>query len=161
MTNQTSFSLFYLEFYFKWQLICHGIHNVLVDYLIILPLKNVNTILKRLGVQLKKIIQKTTTGGKLPDYFKIDGNIVNDKHVIANKCNTFFTNIGPTLASQINVEGIQSYAGYLKHPCCNTFSFKPVDVIVSTTINIIDNLNSKYSFEKDGMSNNLLKLIKK
>ena len=103
-------------------------------------------------------IQKTTTGGKLPDYFKIDGNIVNDKHVIANKFNTFFTNIGPTLASQINVEGIQSYAGYLKHPCCNTFSFKPIDV--STTINIIDNLNSKYSFGKDGMSNNLLKLIK-
>ena len=70
----------------------------------------------------------------------------------------FFTNIGPTLASQINVEGIQSYAGYLKHPCCNTFSFKPIDV--STTINIIDNLNYKYSFGKDGMSNNLLKLIK-
>ena len=39
---------------------------------------------------IKKIIQKTTTGGKLPDYFKIDGNIVNDKHVIANKFNTFF-----------------------------------------------------------------------
>ena len=106
---------------------------------------------------IKKIIQKTTTGGKLPDYFKIDGNIVNDKHVIANKFNTFFTNIGPTLASQINVEGIQSYAGYLKHPCCYTFSFKPIDV--STTIKIIDNLNSKYSFGKDGMSNNLLKLI--
>ena len=70
----------------------------------------------------------------------------------------FFTNIGPTLASQINVEGIQSYAGYLKHTCCNTFSFKPIDV--STTINIIYNLNSKYSFGKDGMSNNLLKLIK-
>ena len=69
-----------------------------------------------------------------------------------------FTNIGPTLASQINVERIQSYAGYLKHPCCNTFSFKPIDV--STTIKIIDNLNSKYSFGKDGMSNNLLKLIK-
>ena len=63
---------------------------------------------------IKQIIQKTTTGGKLPDYFKIDGNIVNDKHVIANKFNTFFTNIGPTLASQINVEGIQSYAGYFK-----------------------------------------------
>ena len=46
-----------------------------------------------------KNIQKTTTGGKLPDYFKIDGNIVNDKHVIANKFNTCFTNIGPTLAS--------------------------------------------------------------
>ena len=58
---------------------------------------------------IKKIIQKITTGGKLPDYFKIDGNIVNDKHVIANKFNTIFTNIGPTLASQINVEGIQSY----------------------------------------------------
>ena len=107
---------------------------------------------------IKQIIQKTTTGGKLPDYFKIDENIVHDKHVIANKVNTFFTNIGTTLASQINVDGIQSYAGYLKHPCCNTFSFKPIDV--STTINIIDNLNSKYSFGKDGMSNNLLKLIK-
>ena len=127
--------------------------------IIILPLKNVNTILKRLGVQLKQLLKKQKTGGKLPDYFKIDGNIVNDKHVIANKFNTFFfTNIGPTLASQINVEGIQSYAGYLKHPCCNTFSFKPIDV--STTINIIDNLNSKYIFGKDGMSNNLLKLIK-
>ena len=80
--------------------------------IIILPLKNVNTILKRLGV-LKKLIQKTTTGGKLPGYFKFDENIVNDKQVIATKFNTFFfTNIGPTLASQINVEGMQSYAGY-------------------------------------------------
>ena len=48
----------------------------------------------------------------------------------------FFTNIGPTLASKINVEGIQSYAGYLKHPCCNTFSFKPIDA--STTIRELD-----------------------
>ena len=46
----------------------------------------------------------------------------------------------------------------IKRPCCNTFSFKPIDV--STTKNIIDNLNSKYSFGKYGMSNNLLKLIK-
>ena len=39
---------------------------------------------------IKKNIQKTTTSGKLPDYFKIDGNIVNDKQVIANTFNTFF-----------------------------------------------------------------------
>ena len=101
-----------------------------------------------------KIIQKTTTGGKLPAYFRIDGNTANYKHDIANTLNTFFfTNIGPTLASQINVEGIQSY---LKHRCCNTFSFKPIDV--SATINIIENLNSRffYSFGKYGMSNNKL-----
>ena len=62
--------------------------------IIILPLTNVNTILKRLGVQLK-YYSKKKTGDKLPDNFKIDGNIVNDKHVIANKFNTFFfTNIG-------------------------------------------------------------------
>ena len=39
---------------------------------------------------IKKIIQKTATGDKLPDYFKIDGNIVGDKPVITNKFNTFF-----------------------------------------------------------------------
>ena len=70
----------------------------------------------------------------------------------------FLPIIGPTLASQINVEGIQSYASYLKHPCCNTFSFKPIDV--SPTIHIIYNFNSKYSFGKDGMSNNALKFLK-
>ena len=58
-------------------------------------LKTYNGILRRsirvaktMYYQIKKIIQKTTTGGKLPDYLKIDGNIVNDKHVIANKFNT-------------------------------------------------------------------------
>ena len=35
---------------------------------------------------------------------------------------------------------------------------KPIDV--NATINIIDNLNSKYSFGKDGISNNVLKLMK-
>ena len=33
-----------------------------------------------------KTIIKKKTGRKLPDYFKIYGNIVNYKHVIANKC---------------------------------------------------------------------------
>ena len=49
------------------------------------------------------------------NYVKIDRKIVNDKHVIANKCNTFFfTNIGPTLVSQINVEGIKSKTVFIR-----------------------------------------------
>ena len=45
----------------------------------------------------------------LPQYFIVDREVLTDKHVIANMLNTFFTNIGPKLASQIVTDGNSSY----------------------------------------------------
>ena len=48
----------------------------------------------------------------LPQYFIVDREVLTDKHVIANRLNTFFTNIGPKLASQIVTDGNSSYEDF-------------------------------------------------
>ena len=48
---------------------------------------------------IKEVTNKTTNKTQLPDFFKLDGKIITDKNDIADKFNTFFTNIGPSLAS--------------------------------------------------------------
>ena len=52
----------------------------------------------------------------LPQYFIVDREVLTDKHVIANRLNTFFTNIGPTLASQIVTDGNSSYEDFFNKP---------------------------------------------
>ena len=48
----------------------------------------------------------------LPQYFIVDREVLTDKHVIANRLNTFFTNIGPKLASHIVTDGNSSYEDF-------------------------------------------------
>ncbi len=85
--------------------------------------------------------------------------MISDKCIIANRFNTFFTNAGPTLASKTTTSGGKSYKDYLNNPIFHTFSFNPISM--KTTVNIIDRLPSKSSCGKDGISTQLLKLIKK
>ena len=54
--------------------------------------------------------------------------MVYDKHVIANELKSiFFPNMGPTLVSQINNTGKQTYKGYLKNQNSYAFDFTPID----------------------------------
>ena len=52
---------------------------------------------------------KTTNKTQLPEFFKLDGKIITDKTDIANQFNTFFTHIGPSLASKITTDGNKTY----------------------------------------------------
>ena len=52
-----------------------------------------------------KSLTKATSKTQLPEFFKLDWNIITDKIDIANQCNTFFTQIRHSLASKITTAG--------------------------------------------------------
>ena len=70
-------------------------------------------------------------------------------------CKFFFTNIEPTLVSQINNTGNQAYTVYLINPRFYAFDSTLIDV--DTTRSIIDRLNSKFSYGKYGILTSLIK----
>ena len=95
----------------------------------------------------------------LPQYSIVDREVLTDKHVIANRLNTFFTNIGPKLASQIVTDGNSSCEGFfLINPTLHEFGFNEIGE--EDVVNVIDKLPSKTSSGVDGISTNLLKDIK-
>ena len=112
-----------------------------------------NNIKKIWGV-IKELVNRTSIKNTLPQYFIVDREVLTDKHVIANRLHTFFTNIGPKLASQIVTDGYSSY----EDPTVHEFSFD--EIREHDVVNVIDKLPSKTSSGVDGISTNLLKDIK-
>ena len=94
----------------------------------------------------------------LPELFREDQTIMTDDIQIANKFNTFFTNIGLNLASNINIQSYKNYATYLNAQNNDFFTFQDVDECVISKI--IDNLPAKKSCGPDGISLIQLKYIK-
>ena len=74
-----------------------------------------NNIKKTWGV-IKELVNRTSIKNTLPQLFNVDREVLTDKHVIANRLNTFFTNIGPKLASQIVTDGNSSYEDFFNKP---------------------------------------------
>ena len=44
---------------------------------------------------LNEILNKSQNTRTFPDYFTVDAKQVSDQFTIVNKCNEYFTNIGP------------------------------------------------------------------
>ena len=101
---------------------------------------------------------KTTNKTQLPELFKLDGKLITDKIDIANQFNTFFTNIGPSLASKITTDGNKTYKSFLNEPSAHEFTFNKITEV--DVLNIIDKLPSKAISGVDGISQILLKHIK-
>ncbi len=78
--------------------------------------------------------------------------------LIANKFNTFFTNIGLTLSDEIRAPLNKSFKNYLSKKHNNNFKFHNVDK--ETVSQIIDKLAPKNSFGFDGISSKLIKMVK-
>ena len=116
-----------------------------------------NNIKKTWGV-IKELVNRRPMKNILPQYFIVDREVLTDKHVIANRLHTFFTNIGPKLASQIVTDGNSSYEDFLINPTLHEFSFNEIGE--EDVVNVIDKLPSKTSSGVDGISTNLLKDIK-
>ena len=115
-----------------------------------------NNIKKTWGV-IKELVNRTSMKNILPQYFIVDREVLTDKHVIANRLNTFFTNIGPKLASQIVTDGNSSYEDFLINPTLHEFNLNQIGE--EDVVNVIDKLPSKTSSGLDGISTNLLKDI--
>ena len=102
---------------------------------------------------INEILTKNQTKHKLSTVFKENGTDITDNINIANKCNTFFTNVCHTIAKDIQHE----YSYYLNKQINSTFTFKNIDeIIVKKTIN---NLPTKNSCGYDDISWKLLKVI--
>ena len=50
--------------------------------------------IKKTWITINGILNRHKKRNKFPEYFKINGETVSDKTVIANSLNSFFTNIG-------------------------------------------------------------------
>ena len=103
---------------------------------------------------------KTTNKTQLPEFLKLDGKIITDKIDIANQLNTFFTNIGLSLASKITTDGNKTYKSFLNEPIYSAHELTFNKITEVDVLNIIDKLPSKASSGVDGISPILLKHIK-
>ena len=107
---------------------------------------------------IKDILNKSQKQKNYPDTFLVDGKLISDKLIIAKQFNSYFSNIGQNLASEIITPNNKSFTDYLISPCGIGFNF--VNVTVADIMKIIDNLQAKTSSGVDGLSVKLLKLIK-
>ena len=107
---------------------------------------------------INSILNKTKRKKMFPKIFKDNGIVYTHKKDIANKFNTYFTEIGSKLSSQIEPPINKSYKIYLNKVCNNFFKFQNVDE--ETIANIIDKFSPKNSSGFDGISTKLIKQSK-
>ena len=114
--------------------------------------------IKQTWTEINIMLNKAKNKVKIPDYFKSDGKKIYDKRETANKFNSFFTNIGPSLTNNIKKVTDKRYSDYLTLKPEVNLNFKPITETVVDKI--ITNLNSKTSFGHDGISTLVFKSIK-
>ena len=106
---------------------------------------------------INDILWRNKSRKKIPQKFLLGENEVTDKQEIADKFNSFFTNIGPSFSNKIPTHPNKSFRTYLTKQIMSKFYFNLVDrKIVNDTIK---DLSAKTSFGFDNLSTNLLKKI--
>ncbi len=68
-------------------------------------------------------LNKTKMKNHFPQYFKDGDNFLTNKQLLSNKFNSIFTNIGPTLSSQIKVPQNKTFKSFLTQKYNINFSF--------------------------------------
>ena len=107
---------------------------------------------------IKELINRNVAKKQKPCRFKVDDKILTEEHEIANAFNKYFTNIGPSLASNIKTDGDKTFDYFLGRPRALKFTFN--QITETDVFKIIDGLPSKNSSGIDDISQNLLKSIK-
>ena len=87
----------------------------------------------------------------------VDGNIIQDKELMANKFNDFFANIGSKLASTIDTTNKKPFNSYLNKMITTSFVFNLLTP--EETNKIIKSLKTKTSTGDDGISVKLMKYL--
>jgi hypothetical protein len=114
--------------------------------------------IKKTWCTINDIINNKKRKDNFQEYFELNGNKITNKKEIADQFNTFFVNLGPNLAEQINYPPGRSYKDYLNDPATQKFEFRTVSS--ETVIKVINSLKPKSSQSLDRISNKLLKYIK-
>ena len=118
--------------------------------------KNKNNI-KKTWDTISDILNKSRVHKEFPSYFNINGNRMSNMKDISTYFNNFFINIGPKLASEININGKLPYSNYLNTIKVNTrFTFQKIED--DDVVKILRNLKPKHSSGYDNISTILLKL---
>lgn len=86
---------------------------------------------------------------------KEKNSIITDESAVAEKFNKFFTNIGPSLAGQLNSSS-ETFKKYLKNSNVNTIYVQPVDT--TEILNIIGQLDSSKSSNDTFLNARFLKI---
>ena len=94
---------------------------------------------------------------EFPTYFLNNGKYVCGAKNIADKFNEYFTEIGPCLASEIDVSNKSPFNTYLTSPCTSSFHFQYTNP--SGILKIIQGLKPKTSAGYDHLSSKVLKDI--
>ena len=77
---------------------------------------------------IKDILNSLNKKTNYPEAFWINGELIFDKVVLANKLNLYFSNIGSNIASEIMTSDEKSYTDYLHSPGKIEFKFKEITV---------------------------------
>lgn len=115
--------------------------------------------MKKTWDNIKDILNKSKSKKDYPEYFKINEQEETNSVNIANAFNDYFLTIGKTLADSIITPQNVSYKNFLQNPSDKNFKFELTNV--DEVIKVIDKLKAKTSRGIDGISNKLLKSIKK
>ena len=94
---------------------------------------------------------------EFPTYFLNNGKYVCGAKNIADKFNGYFTEIGPSLASEIDVSNKSPFNTYLTSPCTSSFYFQYTNP--SGILKIIQGLKPKTSAGYDHLSSKVFKDI--
>ena len=106
---------------------------------------------------IKEILGKFKNKREFPDYFTLDGKMINDSLSIANCFNTFFSNVGLKLAENIAYNGTKSVSSYLKRHVTSCFYF---ECVTPVTVNkYITEIAAKNTCGPDNISSILLKRL--
>ena len=107
---------------------------------------------------IKDIVNKKTSTTSISERFNFTNHCTEDKQIIADRFNTYFTNIGVTFSNKIKNSRTKTLKLYLDKPSETNFNFTPV---TETAVkNIIKQLKGRSSEGADGLSVKLLKSIK-
>ena len=99
---------------------------------------------------IKSVLNLNKSKKVFPQFFIIEDLKVTNKEEIAERFNTFFTNIGPTLARNIKSSKSPHFATYLQNCPHHTFAFEQTSA--SEISKLIHNFKSKSSTGHDKIS---------
>ena len=105
---------------------------------------------------IREVIGTKKQKDQIPEFFKENGQFINDYLEIANGFNTFFSQIGPKLASDIPASDT-CFKDFLHDRNDNEFKFSKISEI--DILRICDSLKPKISTGADFISTKLLKQI--
>ena len=92
----------------------------------------------------------------LPSVFSHKGKVLKESNIIANGLNQYFTDIGPSLANQINAN--HNFKEYLYSLADSRLIMQSIDE--HKVMKIIEHLKNKTNTGTDGISNKLIKTAK-